>query len=237
MSFVSRSAGALFRLITENLRRFVVGFVTGAVSYALVLGLVAYVLLRGEASWQTTTAAVLVALGAVLAGVVTGARAAATETLRDWVDSTSAGPMLSKVIFKQALGVSEKRPEGSKQLAAELEVMTVGQAKAKLVEKLSELFHSDALDRWLPSQGRWVAKKLTSTAGWLVVRSLIARVPGAEDDHARLDLLELRDRVSDGLRDKAVDLVLGRATALSWAVIIGAGAICLLATVLLRYVA
>ncbi|MCA9238923.1 MAG: hypothetical protein KDA37_01935 [Planctomycetales bacterium] len=237
MSFFSRAAGALFKLVAENVKRFTLGFLSGAACYALLLGAMAYSLLRNESPWQTYVAGVLVAVGAILAGVVTGARVAATQTLRDWVDSTGAGPMLSKVIFKQALGVSEKRPEGSKQVAAELEGMTVGQAKAKLVEKLSELFHSDALDRWLPSQGRWVAKKLTSTAGWLVVRSLVARVPGADDDHASLDLLALRDRVSDGLTDKAVSLVLGRATALSWAVILAAGVVCLAATVVLRYVA
>ena len=104
MSFFSRAAGALFKLVAENVKRFTLGFLSGAACYALLLGAMAYSLLRNESPWQTYVAGVLVAVGAILAGVVTGARVAATQTLRDWVDSTGAGPMLSKVIFKQALG-------------------------------------------------------------------------------------------------------------------------------------
>ncbi|TWT65940.1 hypothetical protein Pla123a_48510 [Posidoniimonas polymericola] len=209
----------LLRLVTDNLHRFFTGALLGGGLFALLVGGLCYYLVSDQAYWRLVAVSILVSIGVMLAGLASGVRLAVTETLRDWVNATSVGPMLSKVIFKQALGVSDKRPEGSKAVAAELDGATVGQAKERLAEHLGDLFGGDSLDRWLPAQGRWIAKKLTGAAGWAITERLIEHIPGTPGDHARLDLLAMRDGLSDGLADKAVTLVTARATAVAIAAV------------------
>lgn len=219
----------LARLIADNLRRFLQGALVGGGGFALVVGGVCYYLVSDQAFWRLVVVGVLVAVGVMLTGLVCGVRLAVTETIRDWVRATGVGPMLSKVIFKQALGVSDKRPDGSKTVAAELDGATVGQAKERLSEHFTSLFFGDSLERWLPAQGRWIAKKLTGAAGWAVTQQLIEHIPGLPGDNARVDLLAMRDGLSEGLADKAVSLATARATAVALAAIGVAAVVNLLA--------
>lgn len=223
----------LSRLILDNLRRFVLGAIFGGSVFAALVGAVCYLIVREEAFWRLATVGTLVSVGTMIAAIVTGARHAATQTLRDWVEKTGAGPMLAKVIFKQALGVSDKKPAGSAEVAAELQGLTLGQAKEKLSEKLGQMFGSGALDRWLPSQGRWLAKKLTSTAGWTVTQSLLDHFELQGNDDQPVDLLAMRDGLATGLNEKAIGLVTTRATMVATGVVIAAGVICVAAAAIL----
>lgn len=226
-SLLATFARAFAQLVATNLKRFLLGALIGGGVFALLVGGLGYFLVREEPFWRLATVGVLTAIGTMIVAVVIGARMTASQALRDWVDASGVGPLLSKVIFKQALGVSDKKPQGSKQLASELDGATLGDAKSKLTEHLGELFLGDSLDRWLPAQGRWVAKKLTSSAGWAVMRTLLQHIPGADQDDARVDLLALRDGLSDGLADKAVSLMTGRATIMTTIVVGVVAAVCI----------
>lgn len=215
----------LFRLISDNVQRFVTGALLGGGLFALVVGGFSFYLVSDQDYWRLVVVGIVVAIGVMLAGLASGVRLAVTQTLRDWVVSSGVGPMLSKVIFKQALGVSDKRPEGSKAVAAELDGATVGMAKERLAEHLGDLFGGGSLDRWLPAQGRWVAKKLTGAAGWVIMQQIIQHIPGLPGDQAKLDLLAMRDALSDGLADKAVTLLTARATAVAIAAVVVVAAV------------
>jgi hypothetical protein len=221
------------RLILDNAQRFVSGAFVGGALFAVLVGGLCYFLVREEPFWQLAVVSTLVALGTMLAGVVWGVRLAATETLRGWVEATGVGPMLSKVIFKQALGVSDKRPGGSSEITAELQGATLGEAKTKLAARLGAIFSGNSLDRWLPAQGRWLAKRLTSAAGWAVTRTLLDRFPESDRDGEPINLLALRDGLSTGLADKAVTLVTARATIVALGAVLVAAVVCVLVAVLL----
>ncbi len=225
----------LTRLIFDNAKRFLTGALFGGAMFAVLVGGLCYYLVREEPFWRLAVVSSLVAVGTMLAAVVSGVRLAATETLRGWVEATGVGPMLSRVIFKQALGVSDKRPGGSNEIAAELNGATLGEAKAKVGARLGAIFSGDSLDRWLPAQGRWIAKRLTSAAGWAVTRTLLDRFPESDRDGEPINLLALRNGLSDGLADKAVTLVTARATIVALGAVAVAAAVCVLIAAALRW--
>lgn len=226
MARVRQAAGLLARTAATHLRRFLSGAMVGGALFLLAVGGVCFLLVHESAFWRLATVSTLVAFGAMVTALVTGGLFMASAALRDWVEAANIGPTLSKVLFKQALGVSDKRPHGSPQLAERLEGMTVGEAKRALLERFSELFAGESLNRWLPSQGRWIARRLTGAAGWAATRAVVAHAPELKEDDAPLDLLGLRTRLSSTLTDTAIGLATRRAWAVGLAAVAVAAAVC-----------
>lgn len=216
----------LVGLIQANLARFLVGLTVGAALFTVLVALPASWLLRDATDGARAVFLAVAVVSGVVTALAIGVRLAAEQALQQWVAATGAGPMLAKVICKQALGVSDKRPEGSKEVAEALAGASAEQARATLADRLSPLFGSHALDRWLPQQGRWLAKRLTGDDGWRVTRSQV-------QTHNTHDLPGLRDAVADALHNKAVELVGARATATVTMVAIAAAGLTLLTALVL----
>lgn len=216
--------------LLQNFLR-VAGWVLGTgLLFCLVVGGISWYLMQGEPAAARWSAGAVVAIGAVVVGLLAGLALAAVATLGAWVRDADLGGLVSKAVFSQTLSVSDKRPQGRGELAESLNGATVGEVKQRLQSSFGEVFTSGILDRWLPAKGRWLLAKIINTAAWYATRGVIDRIPGSDDDKHKIDLLSLRNEVGNEIEDRAVDFIGLRAKLFAWAVI-GIGVLVVLISV------
>ena len=216
--------------IVENLVRFLFWTLLVTSVFGAALGVIAYVLVKDQSTACQVTSVSVVGLGSVLFGGVAGGALAAVRSLEEWVTHLGLGPLASKAVFAETLGVSDKQPSGTTELAKSLQGATVGDAKRRLQSAFTDTFKSRSLDRWLPSTGRWLASRVLNTAGWLATRAAISQFPGSPDDDTPIDLLGLRDAMGRRIDEQAVEIVALRANAFAWGVL-GIGSVLVVALV------
>ncbi|QDU91364.1 hypothetical protein Pla175_47860 [Pirellulimonas nuda] len=191
----------LLSLASANLKRFFVSAVIGVALFAAIVGAGAFYLAQNAGGVSQAAVAVVVAVASLITGLLWAAVATAHGFLQTVVESTGVGPLISKLVFKQALGVSDKRPQGSSEVAAELDAADDRQAKQAVETRLASVFSSAKLEEWLPARGRWIAKKLIGSVGWAVTTAVLGRLPAGP-----VNLLDLRSHLADGLNDAAVGI-------------------------------
>lgn len=205
------AAGFVGGWLLQNLGRLLFWIVASGLLFCLIVGGIAYYLVREETTTCQTTAGVMVLIGSAIVGVISGGAFTAAKTLAGWVDGINLGPMVSKAIFAQTLGVTDKRPEGKTALAKSLQGASVGTVKETLGTAFGEIFATRALDRWLPAPGRWLASKIVNTAGRLATQQVISRLPGKPDDNAAINLVDLRNQIGEQIDGTAAGFVTFRA--------------------------
>ena len=193
--------------LAANLLRVVGWIVATGLVFLLIVGGICWLLLRNEPASAQWTAAVLTLLATAIVGLISGAALAAVATLGAWVREADLGGLLSKAVFSQTLGVSDKRPAGRGELAESIQGATVGEVKQRLTAEFKETLTGGSLVRWLPAQGRWLLAKLVSTAAWFATLGVIDQIPGSSAEHAEINLLKLRNDIGDAIEDRAVDFV------------------------------
>ncbi|MEM6331608.1 MAG: hypothetical protein AAF790_15355 [Planctomycetota bacterium] len=213
--------------VAANLARFLAWAALVAALSGGVMGLLTYLLVREERAAVQIACGVLFAIGALVAGGVAGGLLAAVRSLAGWITDSGLGPMASRAVFAEKLGVTDKRPEGTTELAQSLHGATLGEAKRKLQDAFARVFESGSLDRWLPTQGRWLASRVLNTAGWAAARVVIGQLPGNPGDAAALDLLSLRTAVGEQIERQAIGYVALHLRRLAWGVLTFGGSVTL----------
>ncbi|MEM9185940.1 MAG: hypothetical protein AAGB00_05525 [Planctomycetota bacterium] len=160
-----------------------------------------------------------VLVGSAAVGVVAGTLLAGATGAREWIAGLALGPAVSRALFAETLGVTENRPRGNTPLAESLDGATVGEARRRLREAFHQAFQSRSLDRWLPSQGRWLMSRVVNGAGWIAAKAAIAQLPGDVTDEARFELLGFRDALGKTIDETATAYTVGRVRWLAWGVI------------------
>lgn len=209
----------LARWIAGHLVRVAVCVLLVGLLFGGVVGGLGWLLVRESDALTLWLAGAVVLVGSAAVGVVAGGLLAGTTGVREWIESLALGPTVSRVLFAQTLGVTDKRPKGDTRLAQSLDGATVGDARRRLREAFHEAFQSRSLDRWLPSQGRWLTSRIVNTAGWIAAKTAIAQLPGQVTDEARFELLGFRDALGKTIDQTALAYTVGRVRWLAWAVI------------------
>ncbi len=220
----------LLRLASTNLKRFFVSGMIGVAVFAATVGAGAFFVAQQAGPWSQAAVAMVVAIASLIAGLLWAAVATAQGFVESMIEATGVGPLISKLVFKQALGVSDKRPQGSSEVAGELENADPTEAKRVVETRLASVFSSKQLEEWLPARGRWIAKKLIGSVGWAVTTAVLGRLP--DRDGKSLELLDLRNRLADGLNNAAVGIFTTRLVMLATLATAALALLCIVAAVL-----
>ncbi|MEM8864978.1 MAG: hypothetical protein AAGF31_05470, partial [Planctomycetota bacterium] len=137
--------------IAENVGRFVYWVLAVAVLFGGAMAAITYALVRTEGATCQILAGLIMVAGVAIISVVVGGLLTAVRTLQGWVGATGLGPTVSKTLFAQTLGVSDKRPEGKTELAKSLQGKAVGEVRERLRQAFTDVFARRELDRWLPA--------------------------------------------------------------------------------------
>jgi hypothetical protein len=197
---LKQSAGLLFRALGT--------FVFLHVLFDIVLGLplatICY-FVASDGSWvKGLSAALLGFIAAVALGIFLGAQLSAYFTIRRGLRQLRLGSLVFDQLFSVLMGVSETEPAGRPELVRKLHGVTPKEAELALQEAAqSVLGRTD--DTGIRGFGKWVARRVLRLLVWAVVKLVMRQAISGTGDEARVDLIILRDRLSDHVDELIAD--------------------------------
>lgn len=156
----------------------------------------------------------------MILGFIVSFQFTTTKTISRFIERVAIGQRVFDALFDIILGVSDEYPEGRYSASQSVHGMSVSELEDKLKAAGDLLLSQKVVAATVPRFALWFAEKIQRVLVWATVR-VILRSCMAEGPNPSIDLLVLRQKLSDVIDAQIADYLKQHATRMIIALFIG----------------